>query len=160
MNLFKDIVNPWVVVGAVILALCLTGIMVVAVLWRQGENTPTLPLTAELNLTPAPTSTEPGLRLATPTQTTTPDTPPSPLPGVIAPGSFVQIVGTGGRGLNLRAEPDLDAQIDYLGLESEVFEVQEGPVESDGFSWWFLVSFSDPTRRGWGAANFLEVIQE
>ena len=74
-------------------------------------------------------------------------------------GAFVQISGTGGSGLNLRAEPDLDSDIRYLGLESEVFKVQDGPVETDEFTWWYIAGFSDNTRSGWAVSNFLEVIQ-
>jgi hypothetical protein len=46
-----------------------------------------------------------------------------------------------------------------LGLEGEVFLVQEGPEEVDGYSWWYLVGPFDETRRGWAVANFMAVVQ-
>ncbi|MBN1147881.1 MAG: hypothetical protein JXA78_11555 [Anaerolineales bacterium] len=84
---------------------------------------------------------------------------PSPPPGVIAVGAYVQITGTGGDGLRLRTEPGLDEQIRLLGSEAEVFRVDEGPVELDGYTWWRLVGPFDETRHGWAVANYLAIVQ-
>ncbi len=84
---------------------------------------------------------------------------PSPPPGVIAVGDYVQIVGTGGDGLRLRGEPGLAAQVLMLGSESEVFKVDEGPREADGYTWWRLIGPFDTNRGGWAAVNFLQVVQ-
>lgn len=103
------------------------------------------------SLTPTPRVT------ATPTR----DVPPSPLPGVIAAGAYVQIHGTGGDGLRLRAGAGLDQPVGFLGLESEVFLVVEGPEEKDGYEWWLLESPYDEgqRRRGWAVSNYLSVVQ-
>jgi hypothetical protein len=85
---------------------------------------------------------------------------PTPPPGVIAVGAYVQIVGTGGDGLRLRDQAGLSAQVLMLGSEAEVFRVQEGPKEADGYTWWYLVGPFDSSRRGWAAVNFLQVVQQ
>ncbi|NJN43410.1 MAG: hypothetical protein HC806_00800 [Anaerolineae bacterium] len=78
---------------------------------------------------------------------------------MIGVGASVEISGTGGEGLNLRDVPGLNSNIQYLGFESEVFLVQDGPQEVDGLTWWYLVGFFDESRSGWAASNFLQVIQ-
>ena len=86
---------------------------------------------------------------------------PAPFPpaGVIATGAYVQITGTGGDGLRLRTEPGLNADVRILGAEAEVFLVQDGPRQVDGYTWWYLVGPYDSTRRGWAVSNYLAVVQ-
>jgi hypothetical protein len=55
----------------------------------------------------------------------------------------------------LRVEPGLDSQVRLLGLETEVFQVTDGPQEVDGFTWWYLVAPFDETRNGWAVSNYL-----
>lgn len=110
---------------------------------------PVVPPTAP-NAVPSPTAT------AEPTATL----PPPPSAGNIKIGDFVQITGTGTVGfLNLRAEPSLKAAVNYLAIEREVLQVQAGPVEADGITWWYLVDPATNTRFGWGAQNYLQVVQ-
>jgi hypothetical protein len=78
---------------------------------------------------------------------------------VIAIGAHVQIQGTGGDGLRLRSEPGLNGEILLLGSESEVFRVADGPVDTDGYTWWHLVGPFDETRQGWAVSNYLVVVQ-
>jgi hypothetical protein len=85
--------------------------------------------------------------------------PPSPPAGEISIGAYVQILDTGGAGLRLRSEPSLNGQVLLLGSEAEVFEVKDGPVEMDGYTWWYLVGPFDETRRGWAVANYLNLVQ-
>lgn len=86
--------------------------------------------------------------------------PPPPSAGNIKIGDFVQITGTGTVGfLNLRAEPSLQAPVNYLAIEREVLQVQAGPAEADGITWWYLVDPATNTRFGWGAQNYLQVVQ-
>ena len=84
---------------------------------------------------------------------------PTPLPGVISRGAFVQIVGTGGDGLRLRDQAGLDGKVVILGSESEVFRIEDGPKDADGFTWWFLVGPFNSNRRGWAVTNYLQVVQ-
>lgn len=159
MNSLRQLLNIWVVLGAILFGLILIAMAFLILDSTRPEIDPPGVPTAQVSIIQAPTATP--LVTVPPSSTATPTlaVPPSPLPGVLAPGALVQIVGTGGEGLNLRAEPGLNTGIQYLGFESEVFTIVEGPVEADGFTWWRLVAFADETRSGWGAANFLEVVQ-
>jgi hypothetical protein len=74
-------------------------------------------------------------------------------------GAFVQVTGTGGDGLRMRSKPGLDGEILFLGLEDEVFRVDGGPQEADGFIWWLLVAPYDETIQGWAVSNYLEIVQ-
>ena len=86
------------------------------------------------------------------------DLPPPP-PGDLAVGAYVQVFGTGGDGLRLRTLPGLDNDVRLLGVEAEVFLVEDGPQQVDGFSWWYLVGPFDESRRGWAVSNYLAVVQ-
>ena len=74
-------------------------------------------------------------------------------------GSFVQITGTGGDGLRIRTEPGLSSEVRFLGLDSEVFEIREGPQEIDGHTWWYLVAPFEENRNGWAVSGYLSVVQ-
>lgn len=84
--------------------------------------------------------------------------PPPPPGDAIRVGLYVQVIGTGDTGfLNLRSEANLDSPVNYLALEREVLQVQAGPAEASGFTWWYLVN---PTTNsfGWGVQNYLQVV--
>jgi hypothetical protein len=68
-------------------------------------------------------------------------------------------MGTGGKGLRLRVEPNLEAEVRLLGADDEIFEVQEGPQQSGGYTWWYLVGPYDEARHGWAVEDFLIVVQ-
>ena len=157
--ILKIFISPWVIIGALVIAISLAAVTLTLINTSRPLPNVSGISTAAITKIPAPTLTVPGIILATETAAPTPDTPPSPQPGIILVGAFVQISGTGGDGLNLREEPGLNKPINYLGIEAEVFEVREGPREADGFTWWYLVAFNDEGLNGWGAANFLDVIQ-
>ncbi len=87
-------------------------------------------------------------------------TAPPPPPGDVKVGAYVQVVGTGDAGfLNLRAEPRLDAAVNYLAIEHEVFQVQAGPKQAGGFTWWYVVNPTTPSRFGWAVQNYLQQVQ-
>jgi hypothetical protein len=102
---------------------------------------------------PAPTLTS----NAPPTATIDPFAP-TPAPTGIAIGNYVQISGTEGQGLRIRSTPGLDGEFVFLGYDSEVFIVQDGPQTLDGYTWWYLVAPYDATRVGWAASDFLTYI--
>jgi len=150
-------INIWVLGGAILLACILTLLMWGTLMLLRPEPIPAAPVTADLNVIHAPTSTT---LLATPFSITpTGSAPPSLEPGIIVIGGYVQIQGTGGDGLRLRDRPGLDGKVLLLGSEAEVFQVAEGPVDADGYTWWRLVGPFDETRQGWAVSNYLLVVQ-
>jgi hypothetical protein len=157
-TLLKIFFSPWVLLGAVLIAATMIGLAAWVFSTMQPAPASGVP-TAVVLVIPAPTSTQPGVAFPTGTPALTPTVPASPAPGVLALGTSVEIAGTGGEGLNLRTTPGLDGKVQYLGLESEVFIVQDGPQEVDGLTWWYLVGFFDESRNGWAASNFLQAIQ-
>jgi hypothetical protein len=108
---------------------------------------------ANVTMIPASTSTS----NAPPTATIDPFAP-TPVPTGIAIGNYVQISGTDGEGLRIRSEPGLNGNPDFLGFDSEVFIVRDGPREVDGYLWWYLVAPYDESRAGWAASDFLTFI--
>lgn len=73
-------------------------------------------------------------------------------------GSYVQVKGTDGEGLRFRAAASTTAEILTIAMESEAFLVQQGPVESDGYVWFYLTAPYDDTRSGWAASEFLVLL--
>lgn len=149
-----------VVLGSLLLAGALLGACYAFYLLPTTPSAPGGALPAAITKIPAPSATP---ILATPTSavapSATPPVSPTPFPGSVLPGAFVQIAGTGGDGLRLRADPGLDSQIRFLALEAEVFEVVEGPRVADNYTWWYLVAPYDEARSGWAVADYLAVIQ-
>jgi hypothetical protein len=74
--------------------------------------------------------------------------------------SYVQITGTGGNGLRLRASPGTDADVNFIAAELEVFKVIGGPVQMGDYIWWQLTAPYDEGRQGWAASDFLKVIEQ
>ncbi len=126
-------------------------------LWltRSGDGT-SAPATAVLQIIPADTKTPTAAPL---TGGQLPvDGAPTPLPGVLAVGAYVQVAGTGGDGLRLRRQAGLNGDVALIAAEAEVFKVVEGPVEIDNYVWWRLVGPYDETRQGWAVVNYLQVV--
>jgi hypothetical protein len=158
-NLLRSLVSLWVVGGAVVFAGLLLGMVYLAVMLTRPGPGPAAQVTPVLIVIPAPTATlplpSPSPNLSTPT----PSIPPPPPPGVLAVGAYVQITGTGGDGLRVRAEPGLQGEMRFLALEAEVFLVTDGPREADGYTWWYLEAPAEEGRQGWAVSNFLGVVQ-
>ena len=74
-------------------------------------------------------------------------------------GVSIQITGTGGDGLRLRADPGLDGTVRFLAIDGEIFRVMDGPREADGYSWWLLQAPYDPNVQGWAVDDFFVVVQ-
>ncbi len=151
--------NPMIWVGAFVIGVGLSCLVLVGLWATRKPSAAPAQSTAILNVIRAPTATPivvtPTL-VASPTDSALPPGPPS---GTIQIGAYVQINGTGGNGLRLRAEPGLNSPVRLVGSEAEVFRVDDGPREIDGYSWWYLVGPFDETRYGWAVANFLAVVQ-
>lgn len=95
--------------------------------------------------------------LPTVTPTAIPSTP-TPPPDAFGIGVYVQITGTGGDGLRLRAGPGLSEAQLFLGYDSEVYQIVDGPFQADGYTWWKLTAPYDATRTGWAVQDYLTVI--
>lgn len=154
----------WVLLSAVALvSTCALSVAGYAWLTRPAS----LPLnavttTAEFNVIAALPNVPTATQQMSPTMA--PDTPtpplPTPPPGTLAVGGYVQVVGTGATGfLNLRAEAGLENAVNYLAIEREILQVQAGPIQADGFTWWYLVDPATQSKFGWGVQNFLQVVQ-
>lgn len=112
---------------------------------------------AVFTVIPAPTAT-----VILPTEVIpTPSLSPEELAtGKIEIGVLVQITGTDGAGLRLRAEPGVSAAPIVLGKDGEEYLVKDGPSHRDGYNWWKLESQKDAARNGWAAADYLAVVPE
>jgi hypothetical protein len=152
----RELVNKWVILGALAFAgllLLITAIAIGLTTARRTSDVGFVP--ADVTVIPAPTGTSG----APPTPTIDPFASPTS-PAGIAMGNYVQITGTEGQGLRIRAEPGLGGEFQFLAYDSEVFVIQDGPREVDGYVWWYLVAPYDETRVGWAAADFLTYIPE
>jgi len=155
----KNMLNGKVLIAALVIASVLLCASLAYILVRRpAAAAPDLtPASAGLTVIPAPTST-PHTLLSTLTPIPPTAMPsPTPAPGQIAIGVYVQ-VATGVDALNLRAEPGLNATPLDLAFASEVFLVTKGPEQADGYSWWYLTASYDASRAGWAAQDFLTVI--
>jgi hypothetical protein len=152
----RDLINRWVVLGALALAgllLLITAVTIGLTSARQSSEVGFAP--ADVTVIPAPTGTSG----APPTPTIDPFAT-STSPAGIAIGNYVQINGTEGQGLRIRAEPGLGGEFQFLAYDAEVFVVQDGPREVDGYVWWYLSAPYDESRVGWAAADFLTYVPE
>ena len=150
----RQLFNKWVIIGALVIAGVLLLITIIAIGWTNSPQSPDVGFApADLTVIAAPTATS----NVPPTATMDPFSPTA-TPTGLAIGSYAQIAGTGGEGLRIRAEPGLTGDPVFLGLDSEVFLVQDGPREADGYTWWYLVAPYDETRKGWAASDYLTFI--
>ena len=146
------LINPWTIVGAVLVAACLLVITLAAI----GIAKPRQPgqqgfTPAEITIIPPPSATASPVPTPTAAGTAAPSSQ-------IAVGSYVQISGTEGAGLRIRTAPGLNSDTVFRGEEAETFKVIEGPQQADGYTWWHIVAPYDNTRTGWAAADFLTVV--
>ncbi|MCP4138942.1 MAG: hypothetical protein GY755_01390 [Chloroflexi bacterium] len=152
----KTVINRWVILGAFatagfllllsfILGLGFTAPIEDSANWQLAALTVIPGPTSTPRVAPVPTH-DPALGTAT------------PLPGELALNGFAQISGTDGEGLRLRQNPGLEGEALFLGYDTEVFGILDGPVEKDGYIWWFLSAPYDDARAGWAVSDFLEAI--
>jgi hypothetical protein len=150
----RQLFNRWVILGAILFAGFLTLLTAISIGWTSPLQSSAIGFApADLTMIPAPTSTS-----SAPATPTIDPFAPSPTPAGLAVGSYVQISGTEGQGLRIRSKPGLGGEFVFLGYDSEVFVVQDGPQTVDGYIWWYLVAPYDNTRAGWAASDFLTFI--
>ena len=150
----RQLFNRWVIFGAIAFAGLLTLITAMSIGLTSPLQSSTVGFApADLTMIPAPTSTS-----SAPATPTIDPFAPSPTPTGLALGNYAQITGTDGQGLRIRSTPGLDGEFVFLGYDSEVFLVKDGPQTVDGYVWWYLVAPYDETRAGWAASDFLTYI--
>jgi hypothetical protein len=132
-------VNIWVILVALLVAGLLIGGIGLLILLLPKPPQPADQPSALLTIIPAPTATS---TLAPTSVLPSPTTPVTV--GGISQGVYVQISGTEGQGLRLRAGPGTSNPPRFLGMDAEVFQVKDGPQEADGFTWWYLEAPYDP----------------
>jgi len=149
----KDLLNPWVIAGAIFIA----SVLLVVTFLAAGSVNPPDQLTysgeAALTVLPVPTQ-KPTVVPPTPALSATLETN-----GSIQIGGYVKISGTESEGLRFRGDPSLNGEIVYLGYEDEVFLVKDGPEDQDGYLWWYLEAPLNETRFGWAVSNYLQPAQ-
>jgi len=137
---------------------CLAGILVIGRIYRASAP---LYLGDRLGFTliPAPTSTKTEEPTKPVSLTAVVPSTSSAMKSDIRLNSYVQVNGTQGDGLRLREKPGIGNTILSLASESEVFVVLEGPIQADGYQWWYIADPYNEKRRGWAAENYLIVVQ-
>ncbi len=153
---WKIYFNRTVILGALALAgvLLLVTLLLTGLIRLAPQIQPEVGFApADLTLIPAPTHT-PAIAPVTPEVNVTPTLAPE----VVGVGAYVQVSGTEGEGIRVRAAPGLSGDTVFFAGESEVFVVRDGPQTADNYVWWYLVTPYDNARAGWAAANFLSVI--
>ncbi len=152
------ILTLWVLLGMVGIACALFTLTAGLLMFGRASGEPPQ-ATAVLEIIPAPPS-----YFETATQSAAPPnsepTVPPPPAGEFGIGAYVQVTGTSGDGLRLRSEPSLKSDVLMLASEAEVFKLDDGPVNVDGYTWWHLVGPFDNTRLGWAVVNYLAVVQQ
>jgi len=149
----------WAGLGVLLGTITLLVLIVLGYFTRQSRAA-MAPATPILILITAPTAS---ITVPPPTGTVEPaDTPAPTLPpevdGSLSQGKLVEVYGTEGDGLRLRDNTGLNSKIVFLAVESEVFELREGPVEKDGYEWWFLVNPYNLEKTGWAVSIYLRTI--
>jgi hypothetical protein len=156
----RNFLNIRVLIGAGLVGVCMFAVLLAFLSASRQDQLNISAGTPILNVIPAPTTTPPS-PLASPTLSLTPTqvVPPPPISGTITIGAYVQITGTGGDGLRLRVDPGLDGTVRFMAIDSEVFQVLDGPLEIDGYIWWFLQAPYDVIVQGWAVSNYLILVQ-
>jgi hypothetical protein len=147
--------TPRVLLSGLLLGILLFTSVLLLLWFTRPETKASTPAAVVLNVTAAPTVT-PALPTSSPVPIPT-SAPEST--GAMAVGQYAQVSGTGGDGLRLRFAPGLNGEIKLLGSEGEIYRIDDGPQEVDGYTWWFLVDPDDETRQGWAVADFLQPSQ-
>ncbi|MGE5123905.1 MAG: hypothetical protein ACM3H7_05265 [Acidobacteriaceae bacterium] len=152
--------NIRVIFVAILFALGIFALLVYLLWNSKAPSISTLPGTAVLSVIKAPTQTP-----LAPKTTDTPTPEPTrqgqePAPaGNILVGNYVQVTGTEGDGLRLHVSAGVSSEVHYVALEAEVFIVKEGPIDADGYQWWYLQDPYTQDAVGWGVANYLAVVK-
>ena len=131
-------ITLWTVLGTIGVFLVLLAIWGLILLNSASAQVAPIQSTAVVQVIPPPTSTSPSIATIPPTATVKPELTTPVANSQISIGDYVQIANTGGDGLRIRTGPGTSNAPLFLGMESEVFKITDGPKEADGYIWWNL----------------------
>jgi hypothetical protein len=145
-----------IIIVALITILSVSLIFILLMLIPQEKET-TLPV-AVVSFIEAPSSTP--ILLSTWTPTSPPqENVESDNTSEFQINNYVQISGTEGEGLRIRSGPGRDNSVFFIGLDSELFKIIDGPIENDGYIWWHLEAPYDTSRNGWSVQDYLSIVE-
>lgn len=79
------------------------------------------------------------------------------LPGVFAVDMRVTVVNTGGDGLKIHNEPNLESDTLTIAADGSVWIIIDGPIITEGRIWWKM--WSDSTgMQGWAVQDYLTAV--
>ncbi|TET38867.1 MAG: hypothetical protein E3J69_01085 [Anaerolineales bacterium] len=160
-SFLKVVKSHWLWAGlGVLLGMITLSVLIVLGYFTRQAQVPIPPATPILILINAPTvsiTSMPPTETAEPSNTSTPTLSPE-ASGSLSLGRLVEVYGTGGDGLRMRDNVGLESKIEFLAVESEVFELRDGPVQKDGYEWWFLVNPYNLDKTGWAVSTYLRPI--
>ena len=114
----------------------------------KSEGKPTaLLIITPIAATPVPVSEEDTGDLTTNPQETA-------LPGVFAVDMRVAVVNTGGDGLKVHSEPDIESDTLTIAADGSAWIIIEGPTIKEGRVWWKMWSESSGLT-GWAVQDYL-----
>jgi hypothetical protein len=141
---------------SVFFAMIILTIVAALFFFLPNTNNEDIPL-AVVDVIEAPTSTPFMLATFEPTPTGTSTINGGDFHGLQV-GGYAQISGTSGDGLSIRNGPGTSFAINFVGLDSELFKIVDGPNEADGYVWWKVEAPYDSARNGWCVQDYLSVI--
>jgi len=86
-----------------------------------------------------------------------PGQPENVLPGVFAVDMRVAVVDTGGDGLKIHNEPDIESDTLTIAADGSVWIIIEGPNITEGRVWWKMWSESSGLT-GWAVQDYLTAV--
>ena len=98
----------------------------------------------------------------TPTPISTAAPTPTPaliLPGTLGVGTRLEVIGTGGVGVSIRADAHTNGERLDVADEGDTLLIVAGPEEADGYTWRFLRDESNTAREGWAVGDYLSPIE-
>lgn len=151
----KSLANYGVVAGGIFIAILMTACVVLVMYFLHPETAPVQTAYQPVFTVVTANTLTPILTMPVAIVVTTTPIPP----GQIGIGVYVRVSGTKGEGLRLRKNPGINNPMLFLGMESEVFQIKEGPKQADNFIWWYLQAPYDKNRSGWAVQDYLAPIQ-
>jgi len=82
----------------------------------------------------------------------------TPTPRILTVGENVVVVDVGDDQLNVRDSAGVQGtEVIFRAPEGTEFTIVDGPLQSDGLTWWRIQSVVNGSLSGWAAANYLQI---